>query len=222
MFFPLGRSALFANRAEAGRRLAERLERYRDAHPVVLALPRGGVPVGYEIARALDAPLDLVLVRKIGAPSQPELALGAVANGAHSVTVLNDDVVGALGITDDYIAAQEAAKLEEIARRRALYLEGRERAPVEGRTAIVVDDGVATGATTRAALLSLRRAKPAKLVLAVPVAPADSLAVLRADVDEIECLETPSPFWAIGLHYADFEQVPDDEVVRLLKRAAEA
>jgi putative phosphoribosyl transferase len=215
----LGREDRFADRTEAGRLLAERLRHLAAEHPVVLALPRGGVPVGLEIARALQAPLDLVLVRKIGAPFQPELALGAVVDGDRPETVLNEEIVRALGVPESYLAEASARQLEEIERRRARYLAGRTRVPVEGRTAIVVDDGIATGATMEAALHATRRAKPRRLVLATPVAPPDTLERLRPETDEVVCLATPEFFPAIGAFYRDFRQVSDDEVVELLRRA---
>jgi putative phosphoribosyl transferase len=213
-------SHAFADRSEAGRRLAERLARFRNEQPLVLALPRGGLPVGFEVARALDAPLDLILVRKIGAPFQPELAIGAVVDGDQAETVLNRDLVADLQITDDYVERERAKQLEEIERRRRLYAAGRPKVDVADRTAIVIDDGIATGATVEAALRAIRRAGPRRLVLAVPVAPPDTLERLRPRVDEIECLLTPAYLGAIGSFYADFRQISDDEVVALLERAA--
>jgi putative phosphoribosyl transferase len=213
------RQALFADRSEAGRRLAERLLCFKDERPVVLALPRGGVPVGFEVAQALDAPLDLVLVRKIGAPFQPELAVGAVVDGGRAETVLNDEIVREFEISESYIAEESARQLEEIERRRDLYLAGRVRVPVEGHTAIVVDDGIATGATMEAALHATRRANPKRLVLATPVAPPDTIARLRPQADEVVCLATPRLFAAIGAFYEDFRQLSDEEVVDLLRRA---
>lgn len=210
---------VFADRGEAGRLLAERLLRLGLERPVVLALPRGGVPVGFAVARALDAPLDLVLVRKIGAPGQPELAVGAVVDGSRPETVLNRDIVRHLGLSERWIEAAAAAQLAEIERRRRLYFAGRARAPVEGRTVIVVDDGIATGATMQAALHATRRAGPKTLVLAVPVAPPDTLERLRPDCDQIVCLTAPERFMAVGSFYADFTQVEDDEVRDLLRRA---
>jgi putative phosphoribosyl transferase len=210
---------LFENRSEAGRRLAERLLRFKDEQPVVLALPRGGVPVGFEVARALDAPLDLVLVRKIGAPFQPELALGAVVDGERAETVINEEIVRVFEIPESYIAEESARQLAEIERRRRLYLADRARVPVAGRTAIVVDDGIATGATMEAALHATRRARPKRLVLATPVAPADTIERLRPQVDDVVCLAMPPLFGAIGAFYEDFQQLSDDEVVDLLRRA---
>jgi putative phosphoribosyl transferase len=212
----------FADRAEAGRRLAERLVHLTGEQPVVLALPRGGVPVALEIARALGAPLDLVLVRKIGAPLQPELAVGAVVDGDRPETVLNEEIVRECGLFEEDLARATERLLEEIERRRTLYLGGRARVPIEGRTAIVVDDGIATGATMRAALHATRRAGPARLVLATPVAPPDTIERLRAEADEVVCLATPDLFMAIGSFYRDFRQVNDDEVVAMLREAPAA
>jgi len=210
----------FADRAEAGRSLAEELQHLGLERPVVLALPRGGVPVGFEIASLLQAPLDLVLVRKIGAPGQPELAVGAVVDGSRPETVLNRDIVRHLGLSERWIEAEAARQLEEIERRRRLYFEGRERAPIEGRTAIVVDDGIATGATMQAALHATRRADPKTLVLAVPVAPPDTLERLRQECDRVVCLAAPERFMAVGSFYDDFTQVDDETVRELLRRAA--
>jgi putative phosphoribosyl transferase len=210
----------FNDRAEAGRALAQRLSRMALPAPVVvLALPRGGVPVGAEIARALNAPLDLLLVRKIGAPWQPELAVAAVVDGEPPDIVFDEETMAATGVDRAYVEAEARKQLQEIERRRRAYLRGRTPASVEGATAIVVDDGVATGTTVRAALKALRRRKPARLVLAVPVAPSDTLAALRAEVDDVVCLAEPYPFHAIGLHYRDFHQVGDDEVLAALAAA---
>jgi putative phosphoribosyl transferase len=211
----------FANRAEAGRLLAERLVALNLPTPrVVLALPRGGVPIAALVARALQAPLDLLLVRKIGLPWQPELALAAVVDGERPEIVVDEAVQAYSDVEPDYIEKQAIVALREIGRRRAVYLKGRSPVPVAGCTAIVVDDGIATGTTVRAALKALRRRHPAWLVLAVPVAPSDTLAELRAEVDQIVCLAEPYPFEAIGLHYRDFHQVPDDEVLAALDAGA--
>jgi len=210
---------IFTHRTDAGRQLAAALERFKSAKPVVLALPRGGVPVAYEVAKALDAPMDLVLVRKIGAPWQPELAIAAVVDGGRPETVINQDIVDQLNIPPSYIEEQAAAELEEIERRRQRYLADRPRVDVAGRTAIVIDDGIATGATMEAALHATRRAGPKRLILAVPVAPPETIERLRAEVDEIVCPQSPKPFGAIGLFYAEFHQLSDDEVVDLLQRA---
>ena len=213
------RQALFANRSEAGRVLAQRLLGFKSERPVVLALPRGGVPVGFEVARMLEAPLDLVLVRKIGAPFQPELAIGAVVDGARAETVLNEEMVREFQISESYLAEESARQLGEIERRREIYLAGSRRAPVEGHTAILVDDGIATGATMEAALRATRRANPKHLMLAVPVAPPDTIERLRPQVDEVVCLATPRLFRAIGSFYEDFRQVTDEQVIELLRRA---
>jgi putative phosphoribosyl transferase len=217
-------SGLFKDRAEAGQALAARIERLiaEDpslGDPVVMALPRGGVPVAVEIARRLKAPLDLVLVRKIGIPGQPELAAAAVVNGDEPEFVVNDALVAQAGITGAAIAAGRRRELAEIDRRREMYFSGRERAPIEGRTVIAVDDGIATGATACAALKALRRQRPAALILAVPVAAADTLDRLRGAVDRIICLETPDWFRSVGSHYLNFDQVKDSEVIRLLNDA---
>jgi len=209
----------FADRTEAGRHLAERLGRFKDEAPVVLALPRGGVPVAYEVAKALQAPLDLVLVRKIGAPFQPELAIGAVVDGERPELVVNRDVVGEYAIPEGYLESERRRQLAEIERRRALYLAGRPRAEVRDRTAIVIDDGIATGATMEAALLATRRAAPRRLVLAVPVAPPDTIERLRPEVDEVVCLMVPGFLGAIGSFYHDFHQLSDDDVIELLQRS---
>lgn len=206
----------FRNRTEAGRQLADILVRMALPRPVVLALPRGGVPLGVEIARALAAPLDLLLVRKIGAPGQPELALGAVVDGERPELVVNRDVQAACGVTDAELHEAEQRQLVEIERRRAVYLKGRSPVALGGASAIVVDDGIATGATVRAALRALRRRNPARLVLAVGVAPPDTIAMLRDEVDDIVCLQTPEPLRAVGLYYDDFSQLDDDDVVALL------
>jgi putative phosphoribosyl transferase len=209
----------FEDRGDAGRRLADKLAHLKDRQPIVLALPRGGVAVGFEIARALGAPLDLVLVRKIGVPWQPELALGAVTDGASPETFIDRDLATRLDIPDSYIEEETARQLDEIERRRKSYCEGRPALEVAGRTAIVVDDGIATGATMRVALQAVRRRGPARLVLAVPVAPPDTLAALGGGADETVCLETPIGLGTIGFLYRDFHQMSDAEVTELLARA---
>jgi putative phosphoribosyl transferase len=208
---------LFTDRADAGRALAGRLVKRRLADPVILALPRGGVPVAAEIARALRAPLDLVLVRKIGVPDQPELAAAAVVDGGAPELVVNADVAELAGIGDTYIRERMTIELAEIERRRSVYLAGRSRLPLDGRVVIVVDDGIATGASIRAAITALRRKRPKLLIVAVPVAPQEAINELRGTADEVICLERPEPFHAIGAHYRDFHQISDEEVVRLLR-----
>jgi putative phosphoribosyl transferase len=213
------RRPLFRNRPDAGRRLAVALAPYRESRPIVLALPRGGVPVGFEVAKALAAPLDVLLVRKIGAPGHEELGLGAVVDGHDAQLVLNEDLVRAVAPPPGYIEAEEQRQLLEIERRRQEYVGDRSSVAVEGRPVIVVDDGIATGATVKAALRGLARNRPARLVLAVPVGPADTIEELSTECDEIVCLATPDPFYAVGPHYRDFRQTEDAEVVRLLAEA---
>jgi putative phosphoribosyl transferase len=206
----------FYDRTDAGKRLVAPLSKYKGQEAVVFALPRGGAPVAAPIARALAAPLDLVLVRKIGVPFQPELAMGAVADGGTPLVVRNEDIIAAAGVSLSEFEAVCQRELEEIERRRHYYLGGRARPQVEGKIAIVVDDGVATGATTRAALRAVRARRPQKLVLAVPVAPPDTLAALESEVDEAICLETHANFGAIGFFYSDFRQITDEEVIQIL------
>jgi len=208
----------FIDRTDAGRQLAKALVRYKDQRPVVLALPRGGVPVAAEVATALDAPLDLILVRKIGVPFQSELAMGAVVDGAEPIIVRNEDVIQLCGVSKTDFNAVRDEQLAEIERRRKLYLGDRPHPKLAGRTVIVVDDGIATGATTRAALHAIRMRKPSKLVLAVPVSPTDTLKKLRGEADDIVCLEDYEEFGAIGLFYSDFRQVSDTEVIKILAR----
>jgi putative phosphoribosyl transferase len=209
---------MFSDRNDAGRQLAERLLALKLENPVVLALPRGGVPIGFEIARALHAPLDLVLVRKIGAPFQKELAVAAIADGPQPELVVNDDIVASLDIPDEYFEAEKQAAAQELERRRKAYLADRLPAGIAGHTAIVVDDGVATGATMTAALRSTRRRGPTAVVLAVPVASSDVLHRLREEVDRIVCLRMPPDFMAVGAYYNDFRQLRDSEVITLLDR----
>jgi putative phosphoribosyl transferase len=210
----------FKDRADAGRQLAKALEKYRNRKPVILALPRGGVPVAAEIAAAFNAPLDLVLVRKIGVPLEPELAMGAVVDGGAPIIVRNDDVIRMAGVNDADFKAICDSELAEIERRHQRYIGTRKRIDVAGRTVIVVDDGIATGATTRAALQATRMRNPKRLVLAVPVAPAETVAALRREADDVICLEDHELFGAIGFYYRDFNQVPDEEVIGLLEQSA--
>ena len=214
---------VFANRHDAGRALAARLadEQAKGVLRgpiVVLALPRGGVPVALPVAERLHAALDLLLVRKIGAPWQSELAVAAVVDGGQPEVVIDEATSAATGASRAYIDEQAGIEWREIERRRALYLRGRAAVDVKGATVIVVDDGIATGTTVRAALQALRRRGAARLVLAVPVAPHDTLTQLRREVDRIVCLAEPDPFRAIGLHYEDFEQVSDESVIAALER----
>jgi putative phosphoribosyl transferase len=207
----------FANRAEAGRRLAERVVHLRGADPVVLGLPRGGVVVAFEIAQALAAPLDVIVVRKLGVPFRPELAMGAVGEGG--VRVLNPDVLRAAGITDGELARVEQAARAELSRRVERLRRGRARVPLTGRTAVIVDDGIATGATARAGCQVARAQGAARVVLAVPVAPARAVAEFNGIADEVVCLELPVWLASIGQWYADFTQIPDERVTALLELA---
>lgn len=204
----------FRDRRDAGRQLASKLASYSEPNSVVLALPRGGVPVGYEVARALEAPLDIFLVRKLGAPGHEELAMGAVASGG--VSVLNEDVVDALGIPQSIIERVTAREIEELNRRERLYRGGRPAPDIQGRTVIVVDDGLATGATMRAAIQALRLQQPARVVVAVPIASPEICEALRSEADDVVCAMTAEPFVAVGNWYEDFTQTTDDEVQRRL------
>jgi putative phosphoribosyl transferase len=213
------RHNLFHDRADAGRRLAEALTHLKDSVPLVLALPRGGVPVGFEVAKALDAQLDILLVRKIGVPGHEELALGAVVDGADPQVVVNENVMAMTAPPPGYLEKAKAQQLEEIERRRHAYRGDQPPIPVEDRVVIVVDDGIATGATVRAALRGVRQAGPKRLVLGVPVAPHETVEELKSECDEVVCLETPDPFHAVGLHYEMFGQTSDEEVINLLAKA---
>jgi putative phosphoribosyl transferase len=210
----------FENRSSAGRLLASQLAQMDLPDPVALALPRGGVPVALEIAKTLKCPLDLVLVRKIGLPSQPELAAAAVVDGERADIVLNDEVISWSGLSQKALDVLASKELEEIERRRKVYLADRPPISVSGRTAIVVDDGIATGTTIRAALKALARRGAKHLVLAIPVAPADEILSLRGLVDDVVCLVTPDAFFGIGEFYRDFHQLTDTEVIRLLQEAS--
>ncbi len=210
---------LYRDRREAGRFLARQLTEYAGRPDVVvLALPRGGVPVAYEVARALGAPLDVFLVRKLGLPGHEELAMGAIASGG--VRVLNEDVVHALGISEDVVATVVAEELQELKRRERAYRGNRPAPDVRGKTVILIDDGLATGSTMRAAVAALRQQGPARIVVAVPVGAPETCAELQEEADEAICAQTPDPFYAVGLWYRDFSQTTDEEVRDLLERAA--
>jgi putative phosphoribosyl transferase len=207
---------IFADRRDAGRQLARRLTGFAAERPIVLALPRGGVPVAAEVADALDAELDILIVRKLGAPGQPELGIGALVDGRDPQVVMNERVVREVRPAPDYIAAETERQLAEVERRRRAYEGDRPPVDVAGRTVILIDDGLATGGTAKAALRALRRRNPKRLILAVPVAPLDTIEEMRSEADEIVCLAAPEPFIAIGRFYDDFQQTSDEEVVALL------
>jgi putative phosphoribosyl transferase len=208
----------FRDRREAGRRLAERLSGLRATSPLVLGLPRGGVPVAYEVAKALGSPLDILVVRKLGVPFQPELGMGAV--GEDGVRVLNADVLRQAGVNEAQLAQVEARERAEVEERATRLRGGRPAIPLQGRTVVIVDDGLATGGTARAAVRVARERGAARVILAVPVAPPETVATLRRDADDVVAVETPEPFFAIGGWYSDFSPTSDDEVVELLVRAA--
>ena len=206
---------LFEDRRDAGRQTAGRLEKYRDSDVVVLALPRGGVPVAYEIARALGARLDVIVARKLGAPMQPELGVGAIAPG---VMLLNEHTIGRLGLTEADLAPTVQREREEMKRRLYRY-RGDGLPDVEGRTVILVDDGLATGVTASAAIRAVRRLRPEAVVLAIPVCAPETAATLADEVEEVVCVSTPEQFVAVGAWYSDFEQTSDAEVIELLEEA---
>jgi predicted phosphoribosyltransferase len=216
--FSVEHGMYFKDRRDAGKRLAGKLAGYRDSGALVLALPRGGVPVACEIARALSLPLDLMLVRKLGVPGHEELAMGAIAND--NVEVLNDSVLRSLAIPPEVVARVAERERVELERRNLAYRAGKPPPALAGRVVILVDDGVATGADMRAAAEAAARQAAAKIVVAVPVASSDAVRMLREVADEVVCLATPEPFGGVGLYYADFSQTPDAEVKRLLAEAS--
>jgi putative phosphoribosyl transferase len=211
---------LFRDRAEAGAFLARKLAAHAGRQDtVVLALPRGGVPVAFEVAKSLNAPLDVFIVRKLGVPGQEELAMGATATGR--VRVLDQDIITTLGISDEVLDSVIAKEERELERREELYRGDRPPCQIEGKTVILVDDGLATGSTMRAAVLALRRRKPARVIAAVAVAAVSTCEEFKDEVDEIVCATTPKPFYAVGQWYEDFSQTTDGEVQELLRRAQE-
>jgi predicted phosphoribosyltransferase len=212
---------IYADRRDAGRYLANKLTKFADRPDVtVLALPRGGVPIAFEVARALHAPLDVFLVRKLGLPGREELAMGAIASGG--VRVLNESVVRALRVPGAMIEAAAAAEQKELERRERIYREDRPHPDVRGRTVILVDDGLATGSTMRAAVAALRQQGPARIVVAVPIGSTETCSEMHQEADEVVCAQTPEPFYAVGLWYSDFAQTTDEEVHDLLRRASES
>lgn len=208
---------VFHNRQEAGKRLASQLYKYRKENPYVLALPRGGVPIGFEVAAVLQAPLDVIVVRKIGLSSNPEFGIGAIAEGG--VTVLDQTTIGVIGIDEEEIQDTVRLEEEELKRRVKTYRGGKSLLDLTGMTAILVDDGMATGVTAKAAIEAVTKLNPKKIVLASPVCALDTVEGLRKRVDEVVCLATPFEFTAVGLWYKDFNQISDEEVVNLLKKA---
>jgi len=208
---------LFRNRLDAGEKLADKLMDLREEKCAVIAIPRGGVVVGYVVALRLDAPLEVTVPRKIGAPGDPELAVGAVAEDG--TIYVEESIATAIGISDDWIKLEAERELEEVKRRISVYRAGRDLPKLEGYSVIVVDDGVATGATVIATVRFLRKLNPKKIVIAVPVAPPEILPKLSGEADEVRCVETPSPFFAIGQFYADFSQLSDSEVLEYLSKA---
>ncbi len=212
-------STMYQSRIDAGKGLSSRLLQYKDKHNViVLALPRGGVVTGYEIARTLNVPLDVLIVRKLGFPGQPELAVGAVAETG--TVVLNEEIIATGGVSENFLKREIELQKGELARRVDIYRAGNRLPDLTGMTVILVDDGVATGATIKAAISSIKKESVAKLVVALPVGPPETVSVLRQMVDDIICLETPPGFMAVGQYYLDFKQVSDDEVVDLLRKSA--
>lgn len=206
----------FKNREEAGRALASELSRRKLENPIVLAMPRGGVPVAIEIAKKLKAPLDFVFVRRIGFPGHKEVAMAAVVDGSAPELVLNEQIAAQIDIPQSYIDREMKAELQEIDRRRSEYTGMVAGPAITGRTVIVVDDGIATGTSMRATINALRRKAPKELIIAVPVAPSDAVQSLRPEVDSVICLATPEPFYAVGMHYKDFHEVTDGEIAAAL------
>jgi predicted phosphoribosyltransferase len=201
---------IFKNRKEAGRLLAAHLEEFRGKALIILAIPRGGIVIGREVAMALGAPLDIVVTRKIGAPSQPEFAIGAITQDGN--LILDEESSRMVGASAAYLRSESQRQFKEVKARLKRYREGRPYPPLKGKLVVIVDDGIATGHTVKAAIMSVRRHEPLSVVVAVPVAPGESIAQISRDADKVICLQTPEPFFAIGEFYEDFEQVTDDEV----------
>ncbi len=213
---------IFADRADAARKLLEKLPKTEAEKTIVLALPRGGVPMGAIISKALGVPLDIALVRKIGAPGHRELAVGAVSNGEGMQVTVNHDVAAMMGLTEKDVRHLAENEVPELKRRRQLYCGDRPPLPVEGKSVIVVDDGIATGATMRAALRLIRQKGAREIILAIPVGPAEVVAEMEREADRVICLSTPAHFYAVGAHYMNFDQTTDDEVVDLLKTVGDS
>lgn len=209
---------LFADRKEAGEKLAQKLSEYTSAdNVVVLGLPRGGVPVAYEVAKAIQSPMDIFLVRKLGVPGHEELAMGAIASGG--VRVLNDSLIDQLAITDKMLASVAAQEQQELERRERVYRGDNPRVELTDKKAILVDDGIATGASMKAAIEALRAHKPEKIIVAVPVSPPDTYMEIKEQVDEFVCIDTPQPFYGVGMWYEDFSQTTDEEVKKYMNQA---
>ncbi|MCH7601128.1 MAG: phosphoribosyltransferase [Planctomycetes bacterium] len=213
---------MFRDREDAGQQLAERLLHLRDVNPLIFGLPRGGVVIAAQVAAALCAPLDVLVVRKLGAPGRPELALGAITVGDDPHLTLNQDLIDLISVSDEYLQMEMDTQREEVKRRNDRYRQGRPALSVEGRTTIIIDDGIATGATVLAGIMGLKDRKPGRLVLAVPVAASDSLEKLSQYVDEVVCLHAPDDFMSVGVFYSDFHQTTDDQVMELLERSQPA
>ena len=213
---------MFKNREDAGNRLAATLEKFSLPDPIIYALPRGGVPVAAAAAHRLQAPLDLMIVRKLGAPGRPEAAIGAVVDSASPTVILHNETVQQLNISRGYVDTLTATALDEIDRRREIYFKGRKPLSPKNRIAIIIDDGLATGATMEAAVKAMRKAGPSKIIVAVPTAPGDAVRALSDIADDVICLETPAPFWSVSSQYDDFRQLTDEDVIDCLNRNATA
>lgn len=209
---------MFENRTTAGEALVSKLQPFASSNTIIYALPRGGVPVAAPVSKALRAPLSLLFVKKIGAPGHPELAIGAIVDGEEPTQILHKDIVGSLHVSERYISAESEAALTEIERRHGLYSGLYARLSSKNKVAIVIDDGLATGASMEAAIKALRQQDAQQVIVAVPVAPSDTIAKLRELADDVICLKTPSPFWSVGEHYQEFPQLADADVMEILNR----